>query len=241
VTTFAGSASGPPFGSEDGVGQDVVFDGISGLAIDSSDNLFVAEQWNGIIKRVTPNALATTHAGVAREWDHLDGPLHLARFTQPTGIAVDDKGNIFVSQSNHSVRMITAGGIVKTIGGQKDYTGSSNAAPGTSFLFGSPFGMAATSNGKLYVCDRQNNRIVEGLVDGRFLISPPRILALETVGTARSVRIEWHGSLGVPLNIQRTASLSTPNWQTIATSNSSGAFTDFEAPLDRAFYSLVAP
>ena len=218
-----------------------VFDGLSGLAIDSSDNLFVAEEWNGVIKKVTPNALATTYAGVSREWGHVDGPLHLARFTQPRGIAVDNKGNVFVSQSNHTVRMITAGGAVKTIGGQKDYTGSLDAAPGTSFLFWSPFGMAATSNGKLYVCDRQNNRIVEGLADGRFLIPPPRVLALETLGTARSVRIEWHGSLGVPLNIQRTASLSTPNWQTIETSNSSGTFTDSGAPLDRAFYRLVAP
>ncbi len=89
-----------------------------GLAIDSADNLYVADQGGDTIRKITPGALVTTLAGKGKVSGTNDGVGGNARFTGPEGVAVDRAGNVYVSDSgNDMVRKITPGGVVTTLAG----------------------------------------------------------------------------------------------------------------------------
>jgi len=105
VTTFAGSANK---GSADGMGQAASFFEPWGIAIDASDNLYVADAGNRIIRMITPDAKVTTIAGTAGKNGNTDGSGSVATFGSPAGIAIDKKGNIYVSDPGYNViRKIT--------------------------------------------------------------------------------------------------------------------------------------
>ena len=103
VSAVAGDKS-PGF--KDGPGTQAMFNNPNGVAVDLSGNILVADQNNHSIRLVTPAGLVTTIAG--NGWGGLlDGQGVSAQFNQPTGIAVDTKGVIYVADSqNHSIRII---------------------------------------------------------------------------------------------------------------------------------------
>ncbi len=87
-----------------------------------------------------------------------DGTGNNARFNQPSDIAIDDAGNLFVTDwENHAIRQVTPGGTVSTYAGngQQGY----NDANGQQALFNEPFGIDITQDGTLYVTDFNNQRV----------------------------------------------------------------------------------
>ena len=89
---------------------------------------------------------------------HIDGPGSSARFDNPSGVAVDRQGNIYVADyDNHCIRKIDPNGNVSTIAG----TGSPGHTdgPGTSARFNYPSGVAVDLQGNVYVADYINHRI----------------------------------------------------------------------------------
>jgi sugar lactone lactonase YvrE len=106
VTTFAGA--GPTAcGSSDGTATAAKFNGPTGIAVDASDNLYVADSVNNKIRRITPQGVVTTIAGTGSPgFDNGVGTV--ATFSSPTGIAVDSSGNVFVVDSGtKNIRKIT--------------------------------------------------------------------------------------------------------------------------------------
>jgi serine/threonine protein kinase, bacterial len=104
VTTLAGNLSGAT--SIDGVGSAASFAGPIGLALDAHGNIYVADYFSSKIRKVTPAGVVTTIAGTGVTGG-ADGPGRTATFNEPTGIAVDGSGNIYVSDgSNYKVRKI---------------------------------------------------------------------------------------------------------------------------------------
>lgn len=82
-----------------------------------------------------------------------------ARFRSPEGIAVDRKGNVYVTEYwNSTVRKIAPDGTVSTLGGRENIVGSADGPPGTS-LFGRPHGLAVGADLTVYVSDMGNNTI----------------------------------------------------------------------------------
>lgn len=95
TTTFAGK--GPnSVGDADGVGVQAIFGSAYAIAIDTSGNLFVADYVSNKIKRITPYGVVTTIAG-SGAWDSIDGVGANAAFKSISGITLDSKGNIYVS------------------------------------------------------------------------------------------------------------------------------------------------
>lgn len=159
VTTIAGGAQG----SLDGTNSSARFSGPSGIAVDGSGNLYVADQHNSVIRRITPsgtNWVVSTIAGTAGVPGNQNGTNGAARFSNPTGVAVDGGGNIFVADAvNNAIRKITPAGtnwIVTTIAG-----GGRGASDGTNTAaqFFGPYGVAVDSADRVFVADQFNNAI----------------------------------------------------------------------------------
>jgi hypothetical protein len=163
VTTLAGVAR--VVGSADGVGTSARFNGPSGIATDSSGNVFVADYANSTIRRVTPVGVVTTLAGTAGVVGSADGTGSAAQFAYPVGIATDMAGNVYVADTNNCmIRKVTPAGVVTTLAGSNngtiEYSCQGNAdGVGTAAQFWSPLGIATDTTGNVYVADTNNNTI----------------------------------------------------------------------------------
>jgi hypothetical protein len=113
VTTFVGNNSG---GFANGQGDSARFYFPSGLTVDPSGNLYVADRSNACIRKVTPDGGVSTFAGVAGTTGSLDGPATVARFVDPNGIALGPNNYLYVSDQ-HCIRKIGPDGVVTTIAG----------------------------------------------------------------------------------------------------------------------------
>jgi hypothetical protein len=104
VTTFAGNGQQ---GSANGTGIDASFNGPRAIAVDSSGNVYVADDLNNLIRKIKPSGLVTTLAGTG-QLSSVNGTGTDASFNRPRGITVDKSGNLFVADSyNHLIRKIT--------------------------------------------------------------------------------------------------------------------------------------
>ncbi len=166
VSTFAGGNGSElrPVGSwyveyADGIGTLAGFSLPEQIAADQSGNLYVADFENDAIRKITSTASVTTFAGSIGVAGSKDGTGITANFYQPTGVAVDTNGNLFiVDQYNFTIREISTTGQVTTIAGQVGQNGYQDGI-GTSALFGLASSIAVDSNGTLYVTDSGNQTI----------------------------------------------------------------------------------
>ncbi|RPJ61864.1 MAG: hypothetical protein EHM23_05360 [Acidobacteria bacterium] len=152
VSTVAGLAGS--YGSSDGEGSEARFWRPRGIDVDASGNLYVCDQSNHTIRKITPDGSVNTIAGRAGEVGSQDGPGNLARFNSPWYLDIDPQGFVYVSDFENSVlRRIDQDGNVMTVAGIAGKHGYFDAGPGQS-RFGWPRGVAADSAGRIYVGDR---------------------------------------------------------------------------------------
>ncbi len=157
VTTLAGTPN--VFGSSDGTGNGASFRSVFGIAIDSSNNLFVTDTGNHTIRKITPTGVVSTFAGVAQTPGSADGIGSAARFRFPYGITIDGFGNLYVADhNNYTIRMITPAGAVSTLAGSPGNLGSADGT-GAGAQFYTPTGIAIDSAGLLYVSDENAHTI----------------------------------------------------------------------------------
>jgi kumamolisin len=160
VTTVAGV--GGTAGSTNGVGTAAEFSFPSGIVVDSTGNIFVADTNNHLIRKITisgSNYTVTTLAGKAGVAGFADGTGTNATFNFPSSIAVDASGNLYVADAqNNAIRKVTQAGVVTTLAGQ---TGVAGLVDGTGKFaqFNFPSGIAVDSSGNIYVADTDNNTI----------------------------------------------------------------------------------
>lgn len=125
VTTLAGSSG--QIGSTDGTGSAARFYIPQGVAVDGAGNVYVADESNETIRKITPAGIVTTLAGSPGQMGSTDSTGSAARFSGPSGVAVDGSGNVYVADyGNDTIRMITAGGVVTTLAGSAGQLGSAD-------------------------------------------------------------------------------------------------------------------
>jgi hypothetical protein len=157
VTTLAGSANAS--GSADGTGAAARFYVPLGVAVDGAGNVFVADSYNGTIRKITPAGVVITLAGSADASGSADGTGAAARFWEPSGVAVDGTGNVFVADTdNNTIRKITPAGVVTTLAGTADSSGSTDGT-GAAARFDTPYGVAVDGSGNVFVADSGNDTI----------------------------------------------------------------------------------
>ena len=144
VATLAGSPE--QAGSADGSGSAARFSSPLGIAVDSGGNLYVADSGNQTVRKVTPSGAVSTLAGSPGLSGSADGTGSAARFNNPTGVAVDSAGNVYVADTgNGAVRRISGSGVTTTL----------------ATVFNEPTGLVVDSSGDVFVADTGNNAVKE--------------------------------------------------------------------------------
>jgi sugar lactone lactonase YvrE len=163
VTTLAGQPG--TSGTNDGTGTNAQFRYPSGLAVDHSNNIYVADSGNNTIRKLTltgTNWSVSTLAGLAGYAGNTDGTGNAARFNDPQGVAVDSAGNVYVADgNNNSIRKLTPPGVVTTLAGSAASAGSADGT-GIAAQFNYPSGIAVDGSGNIYVADTDNDTLRRG-------------------------------------------------------------------------------
>ncbi len=157
VTTVAGTAG--VFGSADGTGAAARFNNPWRLTLDGAGNIYVADRLNHTIRKITAAAVVSTVAGSPGAIGSADGTGAAARFSRPSGLALDAAGNLFVAEwGNQTIRKITPAGVVSTLAGKAGLVGNVDGT-GVNARFNYPEGLAIDGSGTLYAADSQGQTI----------------------------------------------------------------------------------
>jgi len=141
-------------GGADGAGAAAQFNSPGGMAIDANGTIYVADSGNNTIRKVTAGGVVTTIAGTAGVKGSSDGTGAAASFYEPSGLALDSAGNIYVADTgNNTIRKVTAGGVVTTFAGTARDMEICQDGTGAGASFGAPAFLAFDTNGNLLVTD----------------------------------------------------------------------------------------
>ncbi|MFI5138888.1 MAG: gliding motility-associated C-terminal domain-containing protein [Sphingobacteriales bacterium] len=156
VSTFAGSGAQ---GTSDGQGTSASFYGPVGIAVEKSGDLYICDAGSNLIRKITPGGLVSTFAGSGAPGEINDTGTK-ASFYQPWGIAIDNLGNLYVSDGStaaSAIRKITPAAVVSAFAG----SGSPGFVDGTGAFasFDGPAGLTADAANNIYVADAGNNAI----------------------------------------------------------------------------------
>lgn len=132
--------------------------------------MYIADSWNHVIRKISPDLQVITFAGVPNKSGTYNADRTEALFTNPYGICLDGKGNIFVTeQDNHTIRIIFEEGHVETVAGRpgrynikhNETIGEAGDHNSTSVAstFRGPSGITVDHSGNIYVCDSWNHVI----------------------------------------------------------------------------------
>jgi sugar lactone lactonase YvrE len=161
VTTFAGDGQA---NFREGTGTGAEFNLPYGVTTDAAGNVYVADNGNNRIRKITPEGVTSTLAGNGMA-SYKDTIASEARFRDPLGVVADPDGNVFVSDVNNKrIRKISRDGIVSTVAG--DGTTAFKDATGIAAEFYTPIGIARDLSGNLYIADANNRRIRKIAPDG---------------------------------------------------------------------------
>jgi sugar lactone lactonase YvrE len=157
VSTYAGGWAGC-FGS-DASGEAIQLRSFGATAIGSTGEVFVSAQEGNAVYKIATDGIVTLLAGSAFEVGTTDGTGSAARFTNIGGMAIDASGTLYVTdQASHTVRKITAGGVVSTLAGKAGVSGSADGGSAAA-RFKEPGGLAVDTLGNIFVADTGNQTV----------------------------------------------------------------------------------
>jgi sugar lactone lactonase YvrE len=139
-----------------------------GAAVDTGDNLYIADTGNNVVRKITPAGVATVLAGTGTSGFSGDGSAATsASLNAPRGVAADGYGNIYIADTgNQVIRMVSSTGIISTVAGTAGtggYSGDNGSA--TAATLSAPSGLAADAYGAVYIADTGNN-VIRKLFNG---------------------------------------------------------------------------
>jgi sugar lactone lactonase YvrE len=151
VSTLAGKDM--EMGFADGQRKDARFNRPHGLVVDDKMNVYVCDMKNCTIRKITPEGLVTTLAGIPEKQGANDGNISEATFFFPEDIAINSKGFLYVADTyNYTIREISPDGIVSTFAGFAGEAGFANGR-GKKARFNKPVGIAIDGQDNIYVAD----------------------------------------------------------------------------------------
>ncbi len=208
------------------------------VAFDGAGNLYIADAFNGRIREVTPGGTITTVAGGGMSFPGDGGPATSAQLLQPTGLAFDSAGNLYIADADSGlIREVTPAGIITTVAGNgtQGYNGDNLAATSAELFV--PSGVAVDVAGNLYIADLGNGRVRKVTPDGTITTvagggpgcaqqtdsigdgCPAVNAALSPVGVALDALGNLYIADGGPIHRIRKVDVSDPPSLTFASTN----------------------
>ncbi|MGO8687251.1 MAG: NHL repeat-containing protein [Candidatus Dormibacteria bacterium] len=124
-------------------------EGPSGLAVDGSGNLYIADNGNNMVEKVTPSGTLSVAAGLGQAGG------------APNAVAEDADGNLFIASiDSDEIEEVTASGQESVVAGT-DRPGAPTPGPATSSRLGEPYGVAVDAAGNLYIADTDYNVVAK--------------------------------------------------------------------------------
>jgi len=165
ISTVAGTGTGGYNG--EGLAAAAQINSPSGVAVDASGNIYIADTNNHRIRKFTVGGNISTVAGTGSAGSAGDGgQATAAQLNSPSGVAVDISGNIYIADTNNQrIRKFTVGGTISTVAGTGT-AGYSGEGVATSAQINSPSGVAVDASGNIYIADTNNQRIRKFTVGG---------------------------------------------------------------------------
>ena len=162
ITTIAGTGApgynGAGYGGDGGpaVGANLNFP--SGVAVDPSGNVYIADTYNFRVRKIAPSGIITTLVGNGTQGRSGDGGAAVeAQLTGPVGLKRDSAGNLYIADGS-SVRMVTPAGIITTVAGTGVPGFSGDGGPATNARLGA-WGLTFDGAGNLYIADPWLNSV----------------------------------------------------------------------------------
>ena len=167
ITTAAGTGLFT-FGGDGGAATAANLANPSGVAVDGTGNLYIADALNQRIRKVSTNGIITTVAGTGTAGFGGDGgAATAANLNNPVGVAVDGAGNLYIADSqNHRIRKVATSGIITTVAGNGTTSNSGDGGLATASGFNYTAGVALDGTGNLYIADQGNHRIRKVATNG---------------------------------------------------------------------------
>jgi len=162
ITTIAGTGFGGLYGDGDGGAATAAkLNTPRGIAVDAAGNVYIAEELNHAVRKISTSGIITTIAGTGTYGYSGDGgPATAAKIDHPWGLAVDAAGNVYVSDNfSYSIRKISTSGIITTVAGIGAYSSAGNNGPATAAGLGGVAGVAVDAAGNIYMTDEVTSRI----------------------------------------------------------------------------------
>jgi hypothetical protein len=164
VITVAGSGSGGYYG-DGGLATSATLNGPSGVAVDASGNIFIADTLNNVIREVTAsNGNITTVVGdqTLTVFSGDGGPATAAELYNPTDVVVDASGNLFIADhGNNRIRKASVGGNITTVAGNGGQGHAGIGGPATSAELYSPTSVVEDASGNLFIAATYENAVLE--------------------------------------------------------------------------------
>ncbi len=158
ITTVAGGGSG----GDGGTATNAELYTPSGVALNASSNLYIADTFNNRLRKVDTNGIITTVAGTNAFGYSGDGGVATnARLHAPESVACDVAGNLYIADlGNNCIRRVDTNGIINTVAGNGTATFGGDGGAATNAGV-NPYALAFDASGNLYIVDQQHNRIRE--------------------------------------------------------------------------------
>ncbi|HXB14082.1 MAG TPA: hypothetical protein VNZ45_18975, partial [Bacteroidia bacterium] len=139
-----------------------------GVAIDKAGNVYIADDHNFRIRKVSPGGVISTFAGNGTAGFSGDGgQASAAELNYPTGVAIDTAGNLYIAdENNNRIRKVNASGVISTYAGTGAVGFGGDGGQATNAKFNVPAGVAIDRLGNLYVADFYNYRVRKIITSG---------------------------------------------------------------------------
>jgi uncharacterized protein (TIGR03437 family) len=158
ISTVAGTgASG--YGGDGGSALQASFNGLAGIAIDHGGNLYVADFFNQVVRKISGGTITTVAGNGTLGYNGDNIAATSAQLAGPSGVALDAAGNLYIADGYNSRIRKVSGGIITTVAGNGTAGFSGDKGPAASATLRQPADVAVDSAGNLYIADYGNNRI----------------------------------------------------------------------------------